>query len=330
MSDHEPRSTSARTALVVLALALFGATAGTSAVAHAEAPHADPGPAAVDEGRALFGKGVTLFRAGDFRAALEQFNHAYAAAPSFRIQFNIGQTCSELQDHACATKAFELFLADGGKQVPPAQRVIAEREIKRLRALVGSLHVVVNLAGAEVTVDDAPAGTSPISAALLVNAGRRKVSASKPPLAPVSSMIDVPAGDTVEVSLALADASGVPLPPSAVAAAPSRTPFWIGVAATSALAVATVALAPFIILGIGVVTLGAKSDLDGTVGRFGASADDISLARSKVDGLALVTDVFGGAAILAAGITTYFFFSTQPASTRIGVGPGGISLQRAF
>ena len=322
MSDHEPRSTSARTALVVLALALFGATAGTSAVAHAEAPHADPGPAAVDEGRALFGKGVTLFRAGDFRAALEQFNHAYAAAPSFRIQFNIGQTCSELQDHACATKAFELFLADGGKQVPPAQRVIAEREIKRLRALVGSLHVVVNLAGAEVTVDDAPAGTSPISAALLVNAGRRKVSASKPPLAPVSSMIDVPAGDTVEVSLALADASGVPLPPSAVAAAPSRTPFWIGVAATSALAVATVIF--------GVVTLGAKSDLDGTVGRFGASADDISLARSKVDGLALVTDVFGGAAILAAGITTYFFFSTQPASTRIGVGPGGISLQRAF
>lgn len=322
MSDHEPRSTSARTALVVLALALFGATAGTSAVAHAEAPHADPGPAAVDEGRALFGKGVTLFRAGDFRAALEQFNHAYAAAPSFRIQFNVGQTCSELQDHACATKAFELFLADGGKQVPPAQRVIAEREIKRLRALVGSLHVVVNLAGAEVTVDDAPAGTSPISAALLVNAGRRKVSASKPPFAPVSSMIDVPAGDTVEVSLALADASGVPLPPSAVAAAPSRTPFWIGVSATSALAVATVIF--------GVVTLGAKSDLDGTVGRFGASADDISLARSKVDGLALVTDVFGGAAILAAGITTYFFFSTQPASTRIGVGPGGISLQRAF
>lgn len=322
MSDHEPRSTSARTALVVLALALFGATAGTSAVAHAEAPHADPGPAAVDEGRALFGKGVTLFRAGDFRAALEQFNHAYAAAPSFRIQFNVGQTCSELQDHACATKAFELFLADGGKQVPPAQRVIAEREIKRLRALVGSLHVVVNLAGAEVTVDDAPAGTSPISAALLVNAGRRKVSASKPPFAPVSSMIDVPAGDTVEVSLALADASGVPLPPSAVVAAPSRTPFWIGVSATSALAVATVIF--------GVVTLGAKSDLDGTVGRFGASADDISLARSKVDGLALVTDVFGGAAILAAGITTYFFFSTQPASTRIGVGPGGISLQRAF
>lgn len=322
MSARNHRRTWARTALLALALATFAATAGTSGVAHAEPPHAEPGPAAVDEGRALFAKGVTLFRASDFRAALEQFNRAYGVAPSFRIQFNIGQTCSELHDHACATKAFELFLADGGKQVPPAQRVIAEREIKRLRALVGSVHVVVNLAGADVTVDDAPAGTSPISAALLVNAGRRKVSASKPPLAPVSSVVDVPAGETVEVSLALADASGAPLPPSAPDATPSRTPFWIGVSATSALVVATVIF--------GVVTLGAKSDLDGTVGRFGASADDISHARSKVDSLALVTDVFGGAAIVAAGITTYFFFSTQPTATRIGVGPGGISLQRAF
>jgi hypothetical protein len=301
----------------LLALAAFAVPLTTTSAAHAE-----PSPAAVDEGRALFSKGVTLFRAGDFRAALEQFTRAYAVAPSFRIQFNIGQTCSELQDHACATKAFELFLADGGKQVPPAQRIIAERELKRLHALVGSVRVVVNVAGADVTVDDAPVGTSPISAALTVNAGRRKISASKPPLAPVSSVVDVPGGDMVDVSLTLADASGTPLLPSAPDTTPSRTPFWIGVSATGVLVVATVVL--------GVVTLGAKSDLDATVGRFGATADDISRARSKVDGLALATDVFGGAAIVAAGITTYFFFTTKPTATQVGLGPGGISLRRAF
>lgn len=71
------------------------------------------------------------------------------------------------------------------------------------------------------------------------------------------------------------------------------------------------------------------------MGRFGATTDDIEHARSRVDSLALVTDVLGGAALVAGGITTYLYFSTQPGSragsaTRIGVSPGGITLRRAF
>ena len=311
----------ARPLAVLLAVAALAVPLSSSSIASA-----DPTPAAVDEGRALFGKGVALFRAGDFRAALEQFTRAYAIAPSFRIQFNIGQTCAELQDHACATRAFEQFLADGGKQVPPAQRTTAERELRRLHALVGTVHVAVNVAGADVAIDDVPVGTSPLPAPITVNTGRRKISASKPPLAPVTSTIDVGAGQAADASLVLVDAAGTPLPPS-VAEEPSRTPFWIGVTATGTLVVATVVL--------GVLTLGAKSDLDGAVGRFGATTNDIEHARSRVDSLALVTDVLGGAALVAGGITTYLYVSTRPASkagsaTQIGFSPGGITLKRAF
>jgi hypothetical protein len=244
-------------------------------------------------------------------------------APSFRIQFNIGQTCAELQDHACAMKAFERFLTDGGKQVPPPQRTTAERELKRLHALVGGVRVVVNVAGADVAIDDAPVGTSPLPSVVTVNAGRRKITATKAPLSPVSSTVEVPAGETVEATLTLVDGTGAPLASSTTAAetdhaGPSRTPFWIGVSTTGALLVGTVIF--------GALTLGAKSDLDGVVGRFGATAGDIDSARSKVDSLALVTDVFGGLTLVAAGVTTYLFFSTKPPPTQVGVGPGGVTL----
>jgi PEGA domain-containing protein len=303
--------------LIALSLGAVVAIAGPSSIARAE-----PSTSAVEEGRSHFTRGVSLFRANDFRAALVEFRAAYAVAPSFRIQFNIGQTCAELQDHGCAARAFEVFLADGGKQVPPGQRVIAERELKRLRALVGSVRVIVNVSGAEITIDDAPAGTAPLAEPALAIAGRRKITATKPPFAPVSANVDVVAGETVEISLALVDAAGAELPPAAADGAPSRTPFWIGVGVTGALAVGTVTL--------GVLALGAKSDLDATVGRFGASADDIGRARSKVDGLALATDVIGVAMLAAAGVTTYLFFATRPPATRVGVGPGWISVAHAF
>jgi hypothetical protein len=292
-------------------------------VALSGAPHdahaGEPSSAAVEEGRARFTRGVTLFRASDYRAALLEFNRAYAVAPSFRIQFNIGQTCAELLDHACAAKAFEIFLADGGKQVPPAQRVVAERELRRLNALVGRVRVRTT-AGAEVTVDGVAAGTGPLSEPVLVSAGRRTFVATKAPFAAVSQVIDVPAGDTVELALPIVEAGGET--PAPAASAPSRTPFWIGVGITSALAVVTVTT--------GVLALGAKSDLDATVGRFGASTASLDEARSKVDRLALVTDLFAAATLVGAGVTTFLFFQSRPTAPKVGLGPGSISVTHAF
>ena len=104
--------------------------------------------------------------------------------------------------------------------------------------------------------------------------------------------------------------------------APNRTPFWIGVGATSLLTVATVTF--------GVLSLKAKSDFDATVGRFGASSGDVDNARSKVGTLAVVTDIVGGAAVAAAGVTTILFFTTKPARSQVGVGPRGVTFVRTF
>jgi hypothetical protein len=295
------------------------------------AASAQPGASAVDEGRARFSKGVVLFRAGDYRAALVEFDRAYAIAPSFRIQFNIGQSCAELQDYACAVKAFERFLADGGKQTPAAQRATASSELRRLQSLVANVRVVVNVSGAEVTVDDVRVGVSPLAVPVMVSAGRRRITASRPPLAPVSSVVDVAGGDTIALKLELAESPAAVVPPAPAPApaptppapgAPSRVPFWIGAGATTLLVAGTVTF--------GVLSVRAKSDLDATVGRFGVSNADIDHARSRVDGLAIVTDVFGGAALVAAGITTVLYFTSKDPSTRVGVGPRGVTVAHTF
>lgn len=284
--------------------------------------HAEPSAAAQEEGRAHFQKGVGYFRVGDFRAALGEFNKANAVAPSFRIQFNIGQTCAELQDHVCAMKAFTTLLDEGGKQVPANQRTIAEKELKRLQALVGTVRIVVDVEGAALTIDDQPAGTSPLGEPTMVAAGKRKITAKKSGLSPVSATVDVPAGETVEVSLAFAESKNQPNVVVSKDTSPSRTPFWIGVGATSALGVGTIVF--------GALALGANSDLKSQTGKIGVSGSSIDAAQSKVSTLAVVTDVFFGATLVAAGVTTYLFFKTQPSSTQVGIGPGSISLTQRF
>ena len=284
--------------------------------------HADPSAAAVEEGRARFTKGVALFRAGDFRAALGEFNRANTVAPSFRIQFNIGQTCAELQDHVCATKAFSTFLNDGGKQVPAGQRTTAEKELKRLQALVGNVRVVVDVDGAAISIDDQPAGTSPVADATMVVAGKHKITAKKSGLSPQTSNVEVPAGETVEISMAFAETKSPAITVSSSGTnPPSRTPFWIGVAATGALTVGTVIF--------GALTLGAHSDYDDQLGKLGTSTSAIDDAKSKVSTLAVVTDVFFGATLVAAGVTTYLFFKTKPTTT-VGVGPRAVVLTHEF
>ena len=285
-----------------------------------------PTKAATQEGRERFKRGVDLFRDGDFRAALIEFNRANEVAPSHKIQFNIAQTCLELQDYACALHAYEKYLADGGKDVPKDRHQLAEREIERLKRLVGSVRITSNKEGAEVSLDDVVVGRTPLADPLVVGAGRHKITVSLPPFPQALRIVDVAGGDKVDVEVALAEPVPVVVPPSAVerparppeplapapepTPQPSRTPFWIGLATTGVLGAAT---------GVtGALALSAQGKLDDTTARFGAMPDEVASSRSRVQTLATVTDVLLVTTVVAAGITTVLFFTTSPSSRSTG------------
>ena len=304
---------------IALCAALLLATVSTTLPAFAvDKPATEkPTKAATEEARERFRRGVDLFRDGDYRAALIEFTRANEVAPNPKIQYNIAQTCLEMQDYACALHAFEQYLAEGGTDIPKDRRALSERELERVKKLVGYLKVTVNKDGAEVTIDENSAGKTPLPAPVLVGAGRHKVTVSLAPLPPQVRTVDVAGGDKLDVTVELTEPLSAtvvaPVAPQARPSTPtieppleparrSRGPFWTGLVATGVLAAGTTVT--------GVLALSAKSDLDSTANRFPLSAGDLDSAQGKVRTLSTATDVLLVSTVVAAGVTTLLFFTT--------------------
>jgi tetratricopeptide (TPR) repeat protein len=300
-----------------------------------------------EEARGRFQRGVELYRDGDYRGALIEFNRAYQTSPNFRLLFNVGQTCVELQDYACALRAFEKYLADGKNEAPADRRATAEAEVKRLQKLVGYIRIVVDQPGAEVLIDNVSIGKTPLAEAIMVGSGRRTVQVLLPPNPPSTRAVDVAGGDRVDVKIDLGEApkprpaepkpTTVPVEPPRRQEPPppprSTTPIWIGVATTGVLTAGTVVF--------GLVTLSAKTNLDKANNALQPEGSTAAIddARTKLKRDALVTDILGATAIVSAGITAYLALSSgsSPAKTgstgpsvRVAVSPFGAMLDGRF
>jgi hypothetical protein len=319
-----------RRTLVLLAALCFATPA------LAAPPSGAPDKQAQDEGRERFKRGVELYRDGDFRAALIEFNRAYDVAPSYKIQFNIGQTCAELQDYACALRAFDRYVRDGGKDVPKDRQKQVEKDLDRLKKLVATIRVTVNKPGADVALDDVAVGRSPLPDPLLVGAGRHRITVTLAPSPVVTRIVDVAGGDQSDVAIDLSEPAPPPVveapkpvpivaPPPPAEPPPSRAPFWVSLATTGVLGAGVIVM--------GSLSLGAKSDLDRTAGRLGATTRDIDSAQSKLQAMTITTDVLLVSTVVAAGLTTVLFFTTsapKKPAVQVGAGLGSLTLSGAF
>src|SRR4051812_21816722 len=106
------RRRGARGSRRALALALALACAVTRA---GRAADQTPPPAPVDDARpaatARLIEGVDLLKRGQYQAALEKFDQAYALIPSPNIHYDRGLAYRGLGRNAAAVDAFEAFLA---------------------------------------------------------------------------------------------------------------------------------------------------------------------------------------------------------------------------
>lgn len=293
----------------------------------------------VDQAREHFLRGVELYREGDFRSAIIEFERAYEVAPNYKVLYNIGQAHHELQDYAAAHVAFERFLREGGDEINPVQRKKVEDEIRKLAGRVAKARIHVDVEGATILVDDVERGTTPLAAPLTVSTGRHKITIQKPGYIPQTKSVDVAGGDDLDLDFSLA-----PLPKAAVEPRPSvrksepsretvatqpqvergmGTPFWVSLTATGVLAAGSGVM--------GVLALGAQSENDDKAEQIGVSSADLRDSKSKVQGYALATDVLAGAALVAGGLTLYFALDgDDSSSTEVGVVPGGAVLRGSF
>jgi hypothetical protein len=310
--------------LIVLCILLFQATAFAQAGQEG----------AREQASAHFQRGVELFEDGAFRAALVEFERAYEVAPDYRLLYNIAQVRFELQDFIGAVQAYERYLTEGGSAVPEQQRAEVENSLRALRQRAGQISLTVNRDGADVFIDDAEVGKTPIETTIAVNVGRHRVSVRAPDGATAAKIVDVAGGELAEVSLELA---------APVREKPAESAGPRGMPLTHKLAIVGWGAGGALLLGsvvTGVLALRADSDLDGLFKRPNQDPEQVSEQRDKVKTLVTTTDVLiaTGAALAVTGTALWLFGprkDSEPtgvttAKLRWDVGLGSLTMRGQF
>lgn len=183
-----------RAALLVIAVLL----AAVPAVARAEQPTSQQ----LAEADARYQRGVKLFRAGDHKGALAEFEAAYELAGAYEVLFNIAVTQKKLFRWGDAVKTFERYLRDGGEKIAASERAAVEKELTEIRQTVAEVTVVVAGAPTQIEVDDRAEGVTPLDGPLLLGPGQHTIRATRDGEVPDQKTVNIVSGQRVEVVLA--------------------------------------------------------------------------------------------------------------------------------
>jgi hypothetical protein len=286
--------------------------------------------APLDQAREHFLRGVELYREGNYRAAIIEFERAYSIAPNYKVLFNIGQAYLELQDYAAALTAFERFSSEGGADLTEQQKSDVEAEIKKLAGRIAKVELTVNVPSATISVDDVTVGRSPLTKPLTLSTGRHKIVVAREGFLPETRMVDLAGGDARKLEVVLKEVAAPkatePAPVTPQAPQPETgmgTPFWVGLGLTGVFAVGS---------GVtGYLALSAKNDNDDQAKTLGTTRSDLQDSQKRMDNFALATDILLGATVLAGGLTIYFAAEgpSEP-STQVGLAPGGAVVAGTF
>lgn len=307
-----------------------------------------------DEARRHFEAGVNYLQdpgGARYEEAYLEFKRAYEASQSWKVLGNLGLTAMKLERDGEAIAAYEKYLAMGAGELDPDEHAQIERDLNTLRASAATLNLTVEPAAAHIVDERLPVqgaavrnqyGVSTGNIALSLRPGRHRLVISADGFEPATFEVALEPGSKKDVSIALrppATESTAPAlaspPPDSGATVATHRPIpigaYIGLAATGAFAVGA---------GVtGVIALGKASDYDEVNdGSDPATADDL---RGETKTFNLLTDVFIGAAVVSAGVTTYLYLSrpekpVQADTGRLRVSPlagpsgGGVAVSGRF
>jgi hypothetical protein len=290
---------------------------------------AAPPAAAGDNSREAakhFQRGVDLYNDGDFRGALVEFKKAYTVWPRANVLYDIGQTEYQLLDYASALKTMERYLAETGANAPHRQEV--ESSVEVLRGRVGRI-ILTSDPACDVTVDDQPAGTTPLDGPILVSVGPRKLSITCAGPRNASKRVEVSAGETLRVELR------APNTPIAAVRAAMNGPahdnkpqnlaksFATGWIVSGVLVAGTIAM--------GSAALVEQNKLSSMRNTFPANKNDLDRQSTLTTGLAITADILGAASIAAVGVSTYLTIKYERTKhVKVGLTARGVSVGGTF
>jgi hypothetical protein len=290
---------------------------------------ADPAANVIETAKQHFLRGVSFYKDGDLDAALAEFSKAYETRPDYRVLYNIGQVQAERRDYAAAARAMRQYLKEGDRELDSERRVAVEQTLADMAKRVASLTVTANVANAEVLIDGISVAVLPLEEPLILNAGVRVITVRKDALTAPVRRVTVTGGEALRIGFQLEPAVSGAVPGEKVA--PSaighhRTRAWIAYGAAVVLGATTATFA--------VLAHNADSALDTDLGRFPGDRAQIDDDRRRLRTWAGLTDGFAAATLIAAGVGTYFLFSspaggespTPGQSAQVALLPSGAAL----
>jgi hypothetical protein len=215
---------------ILLASTLLLLTAIPDAAAQRVPPTENPARA-----REFFERGVLLMDNEDWEPALVQLQRSFDLHPTQVALFNVGLCLKALHRYQDAIAAFERLLQQFATDGSEERRTLARTEIQNLRAFFGTVRILVSVPGAEILVDGAVVGTSPLANSIALAGGSHVVQARRPGFALAEQRVTVVAGDTIAVTLeprqlgpppTSNEAQPAPAPVRPPAPPPAQPPAW--------------------------------------------------------------------------------------------------------
>jgi hypothetical protein len=314
----------------------------------------EPSQSEIEDGQRHYKRGVELFKNGVYDAALIEFRRAYEIAPSFKILYNIAQVSRQLDDYASAVDAYQRYLREGKGDVPAAREMEVKAELERINQWVGRLEISSSSPDATIAIDDIVVGRGTLTS-LLVNSGRRKVTATMAGRAPLTRVVDVAGGETAKLSFDFATENArasSPTPteptrestkpsrpvvetaptrahPSTLANSPTAAPaesqahwwLWGGTAVLAAGSITT-----------GMIALRSSREIDDMKDTPAAGTSTYDERHKQMSRFALATDVLAGLAVATGTVALYLTLTSPSGERKVGlsISPTGAVLSHAF
>lgn len=143
-------------------------------------------------------------------AALAAFERAYQLSADPTLLLEVGRLERELGNPARATHAFERFLAEGDGRVSAQRKVFAARQLLSAAASTARVTVQTNVLGAlvELETERGVATGSGFVVNLLLDAGERRLSFSKPGFETQTLVLSLEPGEARTLRVDLDKAAG--------------------------------------------------------------------------------------------------------------------------
>lgn len=174
---------------------------GSARARDASASDADSNAEA--EARQSFDQGLEHFQAGDFDAAVADFEAAWRAKPHPSVLFNLGRAYAASERPVEAVRVFQQYLDDEGSALPAARRAATESLIVLQQRRFGTITVTSREPGVTVEVDGVVVGDTPLAAAVPVDPGSHSIVGKRTGSVPVAVTIRLDPSGQKEVELVL-------------------------------------------------------------------------------------------------------------------------------